>query len=213
MTEPVSTLNIFEIANQKIPLSECQIVVDELGAGKVYIAPLGQIFVMRGLFDVESDQNRADFMEPPKQSFQRFVDEYREELDEIVKIQGINIEDATEQFISEINIGIWWPGDFPASEFVGRKLKVSSYAEDGDKPEILISLIGETDAFADVERFVPIYGSMNEEPEDAPNFVLKKTTEIYWQRSIAVATLDECSVELIPFEEPKPELWLPDPTT
>lgn len=196
-----------------LPLEGCIVTKNSLLASyeaeneTEYIAPAGQAFMLGGSFLEQSEA--SDFERGyihPIESRQYFIDEHKAEIEKY-QASGISMAQALELFMTDYcnNDDITWREPFiPPEVFIGRTLAIR-----GNSLQIVVKGPVEADAEAGVKviKLPTGNGSERSTGMSIPD------SNIWWQRQIAIGIFGECAVELVPYDEPEPELWLPKERT
>lgn len=192
-----------------LPLENCQLTKNALFAlyeaenETEYIAPVGQAFMLTGSFVAQPEASDFDReYAQPAESRGYFMNKHKEEIKKY-QAPGMSVAQAFELFMTD-----YFDTDcisardpfIPPEVFIGRTLAIRS-----NSLQIVVKGPVEAGAEAGIRVIKLPTGNGSERSTG----ISVPGVNIWWQREIAIGIFGECKVELVPHDEPKPELWLP----
>lgn len=202
---------LLDDAKARLPLSGCTTERNNLlcnyeSFGEIeYVAPHGKGFRITGQFTVwgESDDVTYSHSSPPDVSRELYEANIRDKLQRMAKVSGRSYEDLLEESIENAREDLGYTQTLP-SEFMGKRLALRI-----DDKELLVCIKGPV--HADAEGALAKYDiPFNADNPATDTYVVPVPLRFWhWERSIALARVADCQVELVDYDEPAPELYIP----
>jgi hypothetical protein len=192
-----------------LPLDHCateknDLLCDYESFGETeYVAPPDYGFQMTGKFAIWSECSNIEHFHAPYYSKEQFIEEHKDEINKL-QSEGMAPDKAFESFLEEHNE---WdaPADNPyepIESFIGGRLAIR-----GDDSGWTIVVKGPVGAGA-CSGVKTIQLPSGNGCERRMGFTVPNRV-FFWRREVAEGIFKECGIEMVTYDEPEPELWLP----